>query len=69
MTDNNYKSFTPKLLHKKISITFLDGKTITCKLIEHSVYELLVLVKGTKEPVIIFKHAIKYIREVPKEKD
>ncbi|OTO02210.1 hypothetical protein [Enterococcus sp. 5B3_DIV0040] len=75
-TTERQKAFRPKrpvkrmpnqreLLERKkgqlVKVAFLDGKMVTGTLLEIGKYECLLAVKEKEQPVIVYKHAIKYL--------
>jgi RNA chaperone Hfq len=48
---------------KKVLIRFMDGSTLTGTILECHIYTFALEVDG--KPILIYKHAIKTIEEVP----
>jgi RNA chaperone Hfq len=51
------------LVGKKVLIRFMDGSTLTGTILEFHIYTFALEVDG--KPILIYKHAIKTIEEVP----
>jgi RNA chaperone Hfq len=49
---------------KKVLIRFMDGSTLTGTILEFHTYTFAVESDGT--PILIYKHAVKTIEELPK---
>jgi RNA chaperone Hfq len=49
---------------KKVLIRFMDGSTLTGTILEFHTYTFAVETDGT--PILIYKHAVKTIEELPK---
>lgn len=46
---------------QKIKVAFLDGKAMVGTLIQLTKYELVLEVEGKERPIVVFKHAVKYL--------
>lgn len=46
---------------QKIKVAFLDGKVMVGTLIQLTKYELVLEVEGKERPIVVFKHAVKYL--------
>ena len=46
---------------QKIKIAFLDGKVMVGTLIQLTKYELVLEAEGKERPIVVFKHAVKYL--------
>ncbi|HFE9852965.1 hypothetical protein [Enterococcus sp. DIV1420a] len=60
--EQNSKNWVKERLGQKVQVVFLDANVMKGVLKKVTRYELVLEVSENKEEVVVFKHAVKYIR-------